>query len=139
MDLSGNDQDGVVLKFRFPDIMLPDSDISEPASHGFIQFSVSQKADNPLGTVIENTAGIYFDFNEPVITNTVKHEVGENFIVINEVKTPIKSITPSIAISPNPHHWRGGFETAIAPFGHIGNVVNGRKRPTLADGAVHWF
>jgi uncharacterized repeat protein (TIGR01451 family) len=102
MGLSGNDQDGVVLKFRFPDIMLPDSNINEPASHGFIQFSVSQKADNPLGTIIENNAGIYFDFNEPVVTNTVWHEVGENFIVINDVETLVKSIAPSIAISPNP-------------------------------------
>ena len=71
-----------ILEFRFENIMLPDSNVNEVASHGFLKFKISQTFDNPLGTVIENDAAIYFDFNEPVITNTVFHTIGENFIDI---------------------------------------------------------
>jgi hypothetical protein len=58
------------LSFRFDEILLPDSTINEPESHGYFNYSIRSFADLPLGTVIENTAAIYFDFNEPIITNT---------------------------------------------------------------------
>jgi len=61
---------GNVLKFSFPNILLADSNINEPASHGYIQYRINQKSTNVLGDEIKNTANIYFDFNEPVITNT---------------------------------------------------------------------
>ena len=41
---------------------------------------MKQNVDVPLGTIIENSAAIYFDFNEPVITNITFHEVGKDFI-----------------------------------------------------------
>ncbi|MCB0596175.1 MAG: T9SS type A sorting domain-containing protein [Lewinellaceae bacterium] len=72
---------GRVLEFRFNHIMLPDSNVNQAGSNGFVQFSVRQQPDNPDGTVIENAAAIYFDFNEPVITNTVFHTIGEMVMV----------------------------------------------------------
>jgi len=69
-----------ILKFNFNDIQLVDSLKNEPLSHGFIRFSIEQQRDVPLGTVIPNEAAIYFDFNEPVITNTTEHTVGKDFI-----------------------------------------------------------
>lgn len=68
---------GNALKFIFDDILLPDSTTNEPASHGFVQFSVRQKSApvNPSETLIENRAAIYFDYNAPVLTNTVFHTV----------------------------------------------------------------
>lgn len=74
--------DGNMLRFTFANILLPDSTTDEVASHGFVKFKASQKAGLPLGTVIENEAAIYFDFNEPIITNTVFHTIGEHFIEI---------------------------------------------------------
>lgn len=71
------------MQFRFNDILLPDSTTNEPASHGFVKFSVDQIVDNPIGSLIENTAGIYFDFNEPIITNMVIHLIGENVLSSN--------------------------------------------------------
>ncbi|MEZ4953763.1 MAG: T9SS type A sorting domain-containing protein [Saprospiraceae bacterium] len=77
--------EGNKLRFTFHDIMLPDSNTNEVASHGFIKFKASQIADLPLGTVIENEAAIYFDFNDPVITNKVFHTLGEHFVeVVND-------------------------------------------------------
>lgn len=67
--------EGNVLKFNFPMIMLPDSTNNEPESHGFVSYRIKQSASNTLGTVINNTAYIYFDFNEPVVTNTTFDEI----------------------------------------------------------------
>ena len=69
-----------ILKFTFDNIMLPDSTANEPASQGFVKYRISQKENVPLGSVINNNAAIYFDFNAPVITNTTFHTVGEDFV-----------------------------------------------------------
>lgn len=55
--------------------MLPDSNVNEAASHGFTSFRVKQVPNLPVGTLIENSAAIYFDFNAPVITNTSWHTI----------------------------------------------------------------
>lgn len=56
--------------FRFDDIMLPDSNANEPESHGFIRYRISPADGAPDGTTITNCASIFFDLNEPVVTNT---------------------------------------------------------------------
>ncbi|MEX0811607.1 MAG: SBBP repeat-containing protein [Chitinophagales bacterium] len=65
------------LTWRFNNIMLPDSTIDQPNSNGFVMFKVEQNPDLPLGTVLKNRAGIYFDFEAPVITNTSAHTISE--------------------------------------------------------------
>lgn len=61
-------RDAGTLKFRFFDILLPDSNVNEPRSHGFVGFRIRPQLPVLPGTTIENTANIYFDFNDPVIT-----------------------------------------------------------------------
>lgn len=56
--------------FRFDDILLPDSNANEPESHGFIRYRISPAVGAPDGTTITNCASIFFDLNEPVVTNT---------------------------------------------------------------------
>ncbi|MBK9148035.1 MAG: DUF11 domain-containing protein [Flavobacteriales bacterium] len=56
------------LKFIFPNILLPDSNVNEPQSHGLISFRIRPHLPIAPATVIENIANIYFDFNPPVIT-----------------------------------------------------------------------
>ncbi|MEO1262290.1 MAG: hypothetical protein AAFZ15_26020, partial [Bacteroidota bacterium] len=58
-----------ILKWRFDDINLPDSTSNEPESHGFILFSIETFPELNLSDIIKNRAAIYFDFNEPIITN----------------------------------------------------------------------
>lgn len=71
-----------VLIFDFQNILLPDSNVNEPASHGFVQYRIRPRADAPLETDIFNSAAIYFDFNDPIITNATVHRIGENFISV---------------------------------------------------------
>ncbi|MBK8955221.1 MAG: hypothetical protein IPM34_06665 [Saprospiraceae bacterium] len=57
------------LEFFFNDIHLPDSNLSEQNSHGYILYSIKPKPGLHAGSLIQNTAGIYFDYNDPVLTN----------------------------------------------------------------------
>ncbi len=63
------DQYGEVT-FNFANIMLPDSNVNEIASHGFVKYRIEIVPGTPNNTSIYNTAEIYFDPNPPVITNT---------------------------------------------------------------------
>ncbi|MBK9287647.1 MAG: T9SS type A sorting domain-containing protein [Flavobacteriales bacterium] len=58
-----------VLRFTFEQIMLPDSGANEPGSHGFVKFAMKPVTTLVNGAQVGNIANIYFDFNEPVITN----------------------------------------------------------------------
>lgn len=92
-----------VLNFAFPWILLPDSSANEPASNGFVKFTVSPRIDIPLGSVIENSAAIYFDFNPAVITNTYHHTVDEDFIMQEPNAVGFTPFTDTeVSISPNP-------------------------------------
>ena len=91
-----------ILKFSFPNILLPDSTTNEPASHGHVTYRISQKTDLPSGSVIENSAAIYFDFNEPIITNQTHHTVVDEIIeIINDV-TDLTAIFGEMTAYPNP-------------------------------------
>lgn len=63
------------LRWKFDNIMLPDVNTNEPLSHGFIKYRVKPKSNLIIGDEIENTAYIFFDYNEPVITNTTVTQV----------------------------------------------------------------
>jgi uncharacterized repeat protein (TIGR01451 family) len=82
--------DGAIT-FTFPNMLL------FPGETGFVKFSVVADPGLPLNETIENTAEIVFDFNTPIITNTVK----------TQVQWPLSGHNPasetiSLQISPNP-------------------------------------
>ncbi|MFT6333311.1 MAG: putative repeat protein (TIGR01451 family) [Halioglobus sp.] len=62
---------GNTLIVEFNDIRLVDSSTNYPASQGFVNFSLDIDKAIPEGSVINNTADIIFDTNDPIITNTV--------------------------------------------------------------------
>ena len=59
-----------VLQVNFPNIMLPDSASNPEGSKGFVQYQIKPKANLPEGTLINNTAHIFFDYNPAIVTNT---------------------------------------------------------------------
>lgn len=67
---------GVAI-WSFTGIMLPDSTTDEPASHGGIHYRITPKTSLVLGDEVSNRADIYFDYNPPVLTNTVVTTVSE--------------------------------------------------------------
>jgi uncharacterized repeat protein (TIGR01451 family) len=66
---------GNEVTFAFSNINLPDSTANEPASHGYVTYSVSPKPNLPIGTEITNLANIYFDTNLPIATNSTKNTI----------------------------------------------------------------
>lgn len=87
------------LAFIFEDINLLDSNLNEPASHGFIDFKVWPEEGTPLGTDIFNRAAIYFDYNPPIITNTTYHRIDSLFTTATEWLSPQPY---ELRIAPNP-------------------------------------
>ncbi len=73
-----------VLRFTFDPIALPDSTSDEPNSHGYVRFAMKPVSELMLGESVGNTASIYFDFNEPVITNEAVFTVETSTAVAQE-------------------------------------------------------
>ena len=59
---------GDMVYCEFLNINLPDSNVNELASHGFITFKIKPKPTATVGSIIPNKAAIYFDYNTAVIT-----------------------------------------------------------------------
>ena len=66
---------GNVATWTFKKINLPDSTTNEKASHGFVKYAIKPLSTVQINETIDNTAAIYFDFNTPVVTNTVSTRV----------------------------------------------------------------
>ncbi|MBI3194082.1 MAG: SBBP repeat-containing protein, partial [Ignavibacteriae bacterium] len=81
---------GNELTWTFYPIDLPDSASDELGSQGYVKFRVLPRADVSNGTSIENRAGIYFDLNEPVLTNFTLNTITDepqprgDFRIVNE-------------------------------------------------------
>jgi uncharacterized repeat protein (TIGR01451 family) len=83
-----------ILRFEFNQIWLPDSTSNEPQSHGHLTYRISEHPNNPIMSTIENTAYIYFDWNDPIVTNTTFHQ--------NMWLDQIDEMSGSLSIYPNP-------------------------------------
>jgi len=66
------DREGVLI-FYFENIFLPDSTTNEAASQGYVSFSINAHEEIEELDEILNTGYIYFDLNQPIITNTIKN------------------------------------------------------------------
>ena len=88
--------DGPALVVLFDDILLPDSSTNEPASHGFFKFRVKPLPEYDYETNIPNQARIYFDFNDPILTNEA------NMIIRQPVGTKDVKDLMAFDVYPNP-------------------------------------
>lgn len=83
-----------VVEWRFANILLPDSNVNEALSHGLVTFRIRPVEPLMPGRVIENIANIYFDFNEPVIT--------EPSVLVAELSTSLRERDQQVVVFPNP-------------------------------------
>lgn len=77
---------GKMLEVLFLPIALPDSNANLAASQGYFSFSIAPKQNLPVGAGIYNYAEIVFDFNWPIWTNWVYHQVGQLTVSVDEVQ-----------------------------------------------------
>lgn len=99
-----------VLQWRFININLPDSTTNKPASHGYVSFRIRHKGNFPNWTRIENRAGIYFDFNEPVITDYAFVTLHDTIAAVF-VDPAVPEVEAQLLAWPNPG--RGQFHFRI--------------------------
>lgn len=86
-----------VVRFQFDNIDLPYKDQDELASNGMVIYTIKTKKNLPIGTRFTNSAAIYFDFNEPVITNTTVNTLADL-----SVGNVVSGNNNGVTIYPNP-------------------------------------
>lgn len=87
---------GNEVEFLFDNINLAYEAADEPNSHGYIAYKIKPKTTVQLGDVFSGDASIYFDYNLPIITNTV------STTIVNNLSTDEFSVSQLISIYPNP-------------------------------------
>ncbi|MBP7166609.1 MAG: T9SS type A sorting domain-containing protein [Bacteroidia bacterium] len=108
------------MEFKFENILLPDSITNEALSHGLLHYRIRSQSTLNAGDTIKNFAFIYFDFNDPVITNTAK--------TIIVLPTGLPGTIPSpgkLLVFPNP------AENSISISGI--QLENGKAQLRLMD------
>jgi uncharacterized repeat protein (TIGR01451 family) len=88
---------GNIVKFSFNNINLPDTATSKTSSIGVVKYTIYPAASAAPGDVIYNGAGIYFDANPVVKTNTTKSPIVGAPLSVNRISTSL-----NIACFPNP-------------------------------------
>lgn len=95
---------GNVLDFKFDNIYLPDSGSNEELSHGYVIFEISPNSNLSNGTYVSNKSEIYFDFNLPIVTNSVFNTLVNELLscdISMGVEEDVKNEN-NILIYPNP-------------------------------------
>ncbi len=122
-----------VIKFMFDNIMLPDSTQDEMNSHGYVTFKIKLNNGLTPGTEMENTGYIYFDYNEPIVTNTELNTI-EIPSGIREIKNDI-----GLRVYPNPakdklmvYTNRNSAGSAIAITDVLGKTIKTLKTSELS-------
>lgn len=101
------------LEWTFADINLPDSNINEPLSHGYLSYRVKPKSTAVVGDVINNLASIYFDYNLPVATNNAITLVQDHF---TSLPLQLLSFTGQLTNNTVQLNWKTANETAFERF-----------------------
>lgn len=89
-----------VITWTFDNILLPDSSTNLLLSQGSIVFSIDHDDSLVPGDEITNEAAIYFDFNEPIITNVSKHIIAKEGLPVGLRSLQAQSI--NLSVYPNP-------------------------------------
>jgi len=114
--------DDRAVAFEFKGIYLPDSTTNEPASHGFINYSIKPNEGVPLNTEVNNTAYIYFDFNPAIVTNTTESIMVDEF----PISKTIDHTELTIESYPNPTSdfiYLSSLVNQVRVYDLLGNLV----------------
>lgn len=104
-----------IVRFEHMGINLPDSGSNYVGSQGYVRFTIRPLSALPEGTVVENTAEIYFDNNPAIVTNTVFNTFADGATAVNDFEVDGEA---TISVRPNP-----AFDMATI---HIGSAFIGR-------------
>lgn len=123
---------GNALAIQFPNIYLSDSTSSVDSSKGFFQYRIKPFPGLSCGGEIHNTASIYFDFNDPIVTNTTTNSAPqspESVALSDAIICHSSSITFNITSAGNTINWYDASNTLI----NVGNTytINNMNTSTI--------
>lgn len=108
-----------LLTITFKDIFLKPKKTNEPLSKGFFKYAITTRSGLKNKTLINNRAYIYFDLNQPVITNT-------SVVVVSDGSTGIDATAyirnSTLSAYPNPSYGELNILTEIDEDVHIYNL-----------------
>lgn len=88
------------IVWRFDGIQLPAEQDNEPESHGYVKFRIKPNQSLPIGSTVSNRAFIFFDFNLPIITNTIVSTI-DTLSTINDI-AEFENESSVVKFYPNP-------------------------------------
>ncbi|MEM8557162.1 MAG: T9SS type A sorting domain-containing protein [Bacteroidota bacterium] len=97
---------GQTVTFRFDGIELAPN-VNPPEGEGFVSFTVAPRTALAAGTVLSNEADIVFDFNPPIETPAVLHEVREVADLLAVVDLPDDAMAGDVTFDVLPAHAGG--------------------------------
>jgi uncharacterized repeat protein (TIGR01451 family) len=138
-----------VITWVFNNINLPDSTAGGANSIGYIKFRIKQLHANANGTLINNQAYIYFDYNSPILTNQTTNIVWDTTetdfslgsgITFKDIVTGItKKGKTNIPVSVYPNPFNGSTQFTMTGSSEKMSIVisdvNGKEhiRDTFQD------
>lgn len=115
--------DGRILTVTFRKVFLQPKMVNEALSKGYFKYRIQTRANLGPDQAIRNTAAIYFDINEAVITNTTVTEISFNTTVpvINA------KMTGELKVFPNPSSGQFSVQTSetgtVEVYNTLGELV----------------
>ena len=119
---------GFDLTYTFPEIGLPGMLTNEPESHGWMAYRIKPKSNFTVEDIASSRSRIYFDFNPPIITNSVTTQID-----LNLSSKSTENIQLSLA--PNPatdsifiSHLDQNTRAFYTIFDNIGRIIVPQKK-----------
>ncbi|OQA12056.1 MAG: hypothetical protein BWY67_00543 [Bacteroidetes bacterium ADurb.Bin397] len=97
------------MEFRFNNIMLPNSTVNEPQSHGFVRYRIKPQSNLVVGDFVYNFASIFFNGDVGIPTNTLI------IPIVNPTSLPEFTTSFDLLLYPNPANSSLTIETRTLP------------------------
>lgn len=107
--------DKSIIKFNFKDIYLDYTANNELASQGYLKYVIKAKEDVVVSDIMENRAAIYFDQNDPIITNLTQNQFVEPTLFVGSNTFGEKTVE----FWPNPVDHQIHFKTNNSGEFHV--------------------
>lgn len=124
-----------IVTWRFENILLPDSTTNEAGSHGFVKFKIRTMPNLPNGTVINNRANIYFDFNAAIVTETCFITISDQAIIASNAEVAMESRfeaypNPSTGLFNLAYQFEVGVQPTLQLRDMLGRMVKTAQLPS---------
>ena len=114
-----------VVQFTFSNINLPDSGSGRLQSQGYVTYRITPRPGLRGGSKLTNSAGIYFDLNPSVATNTTVNTIKDTLHLINGLPTVCVASSISLTDTNSGGAWYSTNGNATVDTNGVVTGING--------------